>query len=82
MHPTTAVTVSRKWHSPKITTVITRQDISLTMDMDDFIKALKTEIETAGGVTWTFKKATFEAMVDSAVEKILYGIKEEAIKVV
>jgi hypothetical protein len=73
------VTVSRKWNHPKIMTTISPQGIALTMDMDDFIKALKSEI---GKVTFVFTKAEFEKRVDEAALRIIEGIKEESVKVV
>ena len=75
----TVITVSRYWNNPKITTTISKSGISLQMDMEDFVKALKTEIDS---VTWVFTKDEFEKRVDAAVEKILRGIKEESVKVV
>ena len=58
---------------------VSKEGIALEMDMEDFVKALKQEIDS---VTWVFTKAEFESRVDAAVEKILMGIKEESIKVV
>ena len=75
----TVVTVSRYWNNPKITTTVSNEGIFLQMDMDDFIKTLKTEV---GAVTWVFTKAEFEKRIDDAVLKIISGVKEESIKVV
>ena len=73
------VTISRKWNNPKILTTISSEGISLQMDMDDFVTALKQEV---GKVTWVFTQKEFEKRIDAAVETVLYGIKEESIKVV
>ena len=74
----TIITVSRKWNNPHIKTTITNEEISLQMDMDDFKSALKIEI---GSVTWTFKKETFNKMLDEAIMRVISGIKEESTKV-
>ena len=73
------VTISRYWDNPKITTVITPAFISLSIDMEDFVTALKQEI---GSVTWTFKKETFDKQLDEAIRVVLEKVKEESIKVV
>jgi hypothetical protein len=73
------VTISRYWKNPKISTVVTDDSISLTISLDDFIAALKSEI---GSVTSTFTQKTFESKVDAAVSAVLEKVKEESIKVV
>jgi hypothetical protein len=75
----TVVTVSRMWNHPKITTLVSNEGIALSMDMEDFSQALKTEI---GAVTWVFTKAEFEKRLDEAILKIVAGIKEESIKAI
>jgi hypothetical protein len=73
------VTISRHWNNPKIQTTITDESISLSISLDDFISAIKKDIES---VTWTFKQATFEKQLDVAVTSVLEKIKEESIKVI
>jgi hypothetical protein len=73
------VTISKKWHKPQITTVIDKVGISVSMSMDDFKKALLTEV---GSVTWVFNNDTFASILEGAIGRVLYGIKEETTKVV
>jgi C-terminal processing protease CtpA/Prc len=73
------LTISRKWHNPQIEVAISNEGINLKMDMADFKEALKREI---GSITWTFRKETFNQMLDEAITKIISGIKEESAKVV
>jgi hypothetical protein len=73
------VTITRYWSNPKIQTKITDESISLSISLDDFITAIKKDIES---VTWTFKQTTFEKQLDEAVMSVLEKIKEESIKVV
>jgi hypothetical protein len=73
----TVVTISRYWHNPQIMTVIWKDGISLTMNMPDFVEALKKEI---GSVTWTLRDKTFEQKIDLAISNILSKIKEESAK--
>ena len=73
------VTISRYWKNPKITTSISTEGISIQMNMEDFITALKQEI---GSVTWVVTQKTFNERLDIAIEKVLAGMKEETIKVV
>ena len=75
----TKLTISKKWNNPQIKTTITNEDISLEMNMEDFKKALKQEI---GSITWTFKKDTFNKMVDEAIQRVISGVKEESAKVI
>jgi hypothetical protein len=73
------VTISRYWSNPQIQTTVTEESIKLNISLDDFIAAIKQDIES---VTWTFKQATFEKQLDEAVSSVLEKIKEESIKAV
>ena len=73
------MTVSRKWDNPKISIGVSKEGISLAMDMEDFKAALSKEM---GSVTWVFSKAEFEKRLKIAIDNIISGIKEESIKVV
>jgi len=75
----TVVTISRHWSRPEITTRISKESISLQIDMDDFVKALKQEI---GSVTFVFTQKEFESRLDVAIKNVLSKIKEESSKVV
>ena len=69
------VTISRKWHQPKIETTLNDVEIKLDMPLDDFLKALRAELSWRG---WLLSNAAF----DVAVQTVLEGIKEESTKVV
>lgn len=71
------VTISRYWNNPKISTIVTTEGISLTIELEDFITALKEEI---GSVSTTFTKKSFSQQLDNAVITVLEKIKEESIK--
>ena len=73
------VTISRHWNKPFIKVVVTDEDISLTITMDDFIDAVKKEI---GSVRYVVKDETFEHRLNEAVKTVLEKVKEESIKVV
>lgn len=76
----TFVTVSRSWNNPEITIKITGDGIYLSMDMEDFKKALKKEItedfkktlkQEIGSVKFVFKQTTFSDIVDKAVANVI-----------
>ena len=69
------VTISRKWHQPKIETTLSDEAIKLEMPLDDFLKALRLELSWRG---WMLSDVAFT----KAVETVLEGIKEESAKVV
>jgi len=81
MNPGIFVTVSRKWTHPQIFTRITGEEIALSIELDDFLAALKHEIDAqlpvfldsirqqVGSVTWVFTQATFDTMFAQAVDK-------------
>jgi len=75
----TVITISRKWNNPKIEITVDVKSISLRMDMEDFKEALKSEV---GSITWTFKKDTFDTMLDEAITRVIEGVKEESAKAV
>lgn len=73
------VTISRKWNNPKILTTINDEEISLKIELSDFVDAVIQEI---GSVTFTVRDSSFRAKVYQAVERVLEGVKEESAKVV
>lgn len=75
----TIITISRYWHKPKIMSVVWGEGISMSIDVDDFKKALKQEI---GSVRWIFKNSTFDAVIESAFQRVVEKIKEESAKTV
>jgi hypothetical protein len=64
------VTVSRYWDNPQILSNITIEGIAIGMDVKDFIKALKSEMNLTDDV------------MDRACEKVLKKMKEESSKVI
>jgi len=73
----TVLTVSRRWNNPTIRTVITVEEISLSMDIGDFKTALKKEI---GSPLMMFTGKKLSDSIDKAVDNIIAGIKEESSK--
>jgi len=69
------VTISRKWNKPDITTTLNEQEIKLEMALDDFLKALRTELGWRGSML-------SDTAFNTAVETVLEGVKEESAKVV
>jgi hypothetical protein len=72
------ITISRKWNNPKISIIISNKEISLSIKMDDFITALKSEI---GKVTWVFTKKEFEKRIDESIKTIIEAVNNETLKV-
>ena len=73
------ITISRYWNKPFIKVLVTDEDISLSITLDDFIEAVKKEI---GSVRWVVKDETFEYRLMQAVKTVLEKVKEESIKAV
>lgn len=73
------VTISRYWNNPEIATIITSEDISLSITLKDFLLALKLEL---GSVAWIFTKNTFNDKFDKAVTTVLERVKEESVKAI
>ena len=66
------VIISRKWHHPKISMVVTDEALSFAIDLDDFVAAMKEELLPTNGVF--FK-------IDEAVSRVLKGIKGESVRI-
>ena len=66
------VIISRKWHHPKISMIVTDEEISFFMDLLDFRDALKRELALTNGNG---------TRIDEAFEKVIYGVKSESPKV-
>lgn len=75
----TNIVISRHWDNPRISIVVDASHIGITMTLNDFLEALKNEIES---VTWTFRQATFHQQYDEAVERVIEKIKGESARVV
>ena len=76
---TSVVTVSRLWNNPEIKTTVSTEGIDLSISLDDFVTAV---IQEMGSVAMTFTGNQLRTKVDTAVVKVIKGIKEESIKVV
>ncbi len=66
------VIISRKWHHPKISMVVTDEEISFFMDLMDFRDALKKELASTNGDG---------EKIDQAFQEVIHGIKSESVKV-
>ena len=60
------VLISRKWDHPKISMMVTDEELSFAIDLYDFIAAMKREMEADS------------ADIDKAVENVISGIKGES----
>jgi len=69
-----SVTVSHKYGSSTIKTIVSTDGVNVTMPLADFIDAVKKEI---GSVTWVMKNATFEKRLDEAVDLVVRNMKRE-----
>lgn len=75
----TYVTISRKWHNPKIKITVDTDGIELCMEIADFVAALKAEL---GSPAFIIKKKTLAEKIDAGVASIICGIKQESNKVI
>ena len=73
----TTVTVSREWHRPEIVTRVTQKDISLEIDLDDFLVALA---EETGNPTLLLTKERLKTRLLECSVKVVNKIKEESRK--
>jgi len=82
-----SIVLSKEWNKPYILIRVIKRlaghnDIEIAMSLKDFRTVLKQELIPAlsdelkreiGSVTWVFKKDTFDAMIDLAVQKVVAG---------
>lgn len=73
------VVISKDWHKPEIKIVASKEDLSVSMDLNDFLDIVFTQ---AGSITWQFNNALWRSKVDAAAELVFDKMKEETIKVV
>ena len=66
------VIISRKWHHPKISMVVTDEEISFFMDLVDFRDALKKELSLTNGDN---------ERIDQGFDRVIKGIKQESVRV-
>jgi len=66
------VIISRKWNHPKISMVVTDEEISFFMDLLDFRDAIKHELSLTNGNA---------EKIDAAFNDVIKGIKSESSKV-
>ena len=66
------VIVSKKWNNPKISMIVTDQEISFCVRLEDFMQAIKMELGSRNG---------FNEMIDSAFDRVIQGIKSESSRV-
>ena len=63
------VIISRKWHHPKISMVVTDEEISFFMDLIDFRDAIKKELGLSNGDG---------TKIDEVFDKVIHGMKSES----
>lgn len=73
------VVVSRNWHQPDISLLVTDERIELWMEMDDFVKAVVTEI---GNPTLMVTQSQLQKKLQAAATKVLEGMKRETVQIV
>jgi hypothetical protein len=80
----TIVTISRKWDNPQIETTVWKKGeneqglyVEITLDMKNFVSALKEEI---GSVATVITKEGISKKIDMAVANVLAAMKEEWVK--
>lgn len=66
------VIISRKWNHPKISMIVTDDDISFCMDLSDFRDALKQELALTNGQI---------EKIDEAFQSVIDGIKNESVRI-
>lgn len=67
------VIVSRKWHHPKISMVVTDEEISFFMDLMDFRDAVKKELALSNGDN---------EKMDQVFDRVIKGIKSESVRAI
>ena len=63
------VIISKKWNHPKISMIVTDDEISFCVGLDDFREAVKQELGQVNGT---------DKLVDNAFERVVAGIKSES----
>ena len=66
------VVVSKKWNNPKVSMIVTDQEISFCVRLEDFMQAIKMELGSRNGLN---------EMIDSAFDRVIQGIKSESSRV-
>jgi hypothetical protein len=75
IQPKTVVVVRRKWHSPEIHAFIDKEEVGAKMDVQDFVKALVTEMYTGKNRFIMLSKDAASGMALSAADSILNEMK-------
>ena len=73
------VTITREWHKPEILTKVSDKEISLALNLADYLLAL---CEEFGSPTFVLTKATLLAKVQEASDKVVAKVKLESAKVI
>lgn len=63
------VIISRKWNNPKISMMVTDEELSFAIDLENFIKAVKIEASLN------------DNKLDEAVDRVVKGIKGESTRI-
>lgn len=67
------VIISRQWHKPRISMIVTDEEVSFAIDLTDFRDAVKKELGIAENGTGT--------RVDVAFDRVVSGIKNESSRI-
>ena len=67
------VIISRKWDHPKISMIVTDEQLSFCIDLIDFRNAFKKELIISNGDV---------EKVDQAFDRVIYGIKHESSRII
>ena len=63
------VIISRKWNNPKISMVVTDEELSFLIDLHDFMRAVSMELLEHNG------------NLDASVNAVITGIKGESVRI-
>ena len=66
------IVISKKWNHPRISMVVTDEELSFAVAMDDFLMALKMEAGLDEGIG---------RKIEAAVENVIKGIKGESTRI-
>lgn len=71
----TVVTVSRYWHNPNISVTVSDERISLSMPIEDFVKAVCTEIDHPSLIV---ARSQLETKILACLDTVLSKVKESS----
>lgn len=66
------VVISRKWNKPKISMIVTNEELSFAIGLGDFMEAVKLEVGARDGLG---------ERIDKAAQRVVDGIKSESTRI-